>query len=68
MKPAFLRQLVSLLFFAMLVFPAQANSEFPSRTVRILVGFAPGGTTDLLARIIADELRSMWNTAVVVEN
>jgi tripartite-type tricarboxylate transporter receptor subunit TctC len=68
MKPAFPRQLVSLLFFAMLVFPAQANSEFPSRTVRILVGFAPGGTTDLLARIIADELRSMWNTAVVVEN
>ena len=42
--------------------------DFPNRTVRILVGFAPGGTTDLLARIIADELRSMWNTAVVVEN
>ena len=48
--------------------PARAASDFPNRTVRILVGFAPGGTTDLLARIVADELRSMWNTAVVIEN
>ena len=48
--------------------PALAASDFPNRTVRILVGFAPGGTTDLLARIVADELRSKWNTAVVIEN
>jgi tripartite-type tricarboxylate transporter receptor subunit TctC len=65
---AFLRPVMPFLFLAMLIFPAQANSEFPSRTVRILVGFAPGGTTDLLARIIADELRSIWTTPVVVEN
>jgi len=38
--------------------PALAASDFPNRTVRILVGFAPGGTTDLLARIVADELRA----------
>jgi tripartite-type tricarboxylate transporter receptor subunit TctC len=68
MKATLLRQLVSLLLFAMLSLSARADSEFPNRTVRILVGFAPGGTTDLLARIIADELRSIWNTAVVVEN
>jgi tripartite-type tricarboxylate transporter receptor subunit TctC len=68
MRPEFFRRLISLLFFAMLIFPAQANPEFPNRTVKILVGFAPGGTTDLLARIIADELRSMWSTTVVVEN
>ena len=68
MKPAFLRRLMSLLFFAILIVPAQAAPDFPNRTVRILVGFAPGGTTDLLARIIADELRSMWSTSVVVEN
>ena len=48
--------------------PRRPLADFPNRTVRILVGFAPGGTTDILARIIADELRSMWNTAVVVEN
>ncbi len=33
-----------------------------------MVGFAPGGTTDLLARILADQLRAIWNTSVVVEN
>jgi tripartite-type tricarboxylate transporter receptor subunit TctC len=36
--------------------------------LRERVGFAPGGTTDLLARIVADELRTIWNAAVVVEN
>ena len=64
----FLRQLMSGFLFANLIFPAQATIDFPNRPARILVGFAPGGTTDLLARIIADELRTIWNTAVVVEN
>ena len=68
MKLALVRKIMLLLFVAISISPARANTEYPTRTVRILVGFAPGGTTDLLARIIADELRTMWNTAVVVEN
>ena len=68
MKSALLRQLMSLIALAVLILPAQANTDFPNRAVRLLVGFAPGGTTDLLARVIADELRSMWNVSVVVEN
>ena len=68
MTSTFLRQLMSLFVLAFLTLPVQANTDFPNRTVRLLVGFAPGGTTDLLARIIADELKSMWNTSVVVEN
>jgi tripartite-type tricarboxylate transporter receptor subunit TctC len=60
--------LTALLLSANLGFLAQAATDFPNKTVRIMVGFAPGGTTDLLARIIADELRAIWNTAVVVEN
>ena len=70
MKSALLRGLTSLFVCLTLVLPAQtqANPDFPNRTVRLLVGFAPGGTTDLLARIIADELRLMWNTSVVVDN
>ena len=48
--------------------PASAATDFPNRPVRIVVGFAPGGTTDLLARIVADQLRVIWNTSVVVEN
>ena len=48
--------------------PASAATDFPNRPIRIVVGFAPGGTTDLLARIVADQLRVIWNTSVVVEN
>ena len=68
MKHAVLRHLMSLIALAVLILPAQANTDFPNRTVRLLVGFAPGGTTDLLARVIADELRTMWNVTVLVEN
>ncbi len=68
MRSACLRHLLSLFVLVGLILPAQANTPFPSRPVKVLVGFAPGGTTDLLARIIADELRSMWDTSVVVEN
>jgi tripartite-type tricarboxylate transporter receptor subunit TctC len=68
MRFLLLRMLAGLLLFENLVFPSQAATDFPDRPVRILVGFAPGGTTDLLARIVADELRTIWNTAVVVEN
>ncbi|MBF6991122.1 tripartite tricarboxylate transporter substrate binding protein [Cupriavidus sp. IK-TO18] len=36
--------------------------------VRIVVGFAPGGGTDVLARVIGQKLGVMWNTSVLVEN
>jgi tripartite-type tricarboxylate transporter receptor subunit TctC len=39
-----------------------------SQPTRILVGFAPGGGTDILARVIAEKLTTMWGTAVIVEN
>jgi tripartite-type tricarboxylate transporter receptor subunit TctC len=68
MKLSFLGALTGLLLLANLALHTSAAADFPERTVRIMVGFAPGGTTDLLARIIADELRAIWNTAVVVEN
>ena len=67
MRQSIARSLLAPLFCAALLLPAAA-ADFPSRNVRILVGFAPGGTTDLLARIMADELRTIWKTNVVVEN
>ena len=68
MKFSVVRTLTAILLLVHFAFPARAESDFPNRTVRILRRIAPGGTTDLLARIIADELRSIWNVAVVVEN
>lgn len=43
-------------------------ATLPAGPVRILVGFAPGGGTDVLARVIGQKLGMLWNTAVVVEN
>jgi len=65
---AFVRLLFTLALLTGTAVSTYAQSDFPNRPVRILVGFAPGGTTDLLARILADELRTIWKTAVVVEN
>jgi tripartite-type tricarboxylate transporter receptor subunit TctC len=46
---------------------AQADA-FPSKTMRIVVGFAAGGGNDLIARIIAQELQTSLGQSVVVEN
>jgi len=47
---------------------ALAQSSFPSRTVTLTVGFAPGGGTDTAARIVAQKLAQNIGQSVVVEN
>jgi len=42
--------------------------EFPSRPVKLVVGFAAGGTTDFMARLLADRMREPLGQPVVVEN
>ena len=49
-------------------FPALAQQTWPSRPIRILVGFGPGGGTDVLARLIGQKLTDAWGTQVIVEN
>jgi tripartite-type tricarboxylate transporter receptor subunit TctC len=41
---------------------------FPARAVKIVVGFAPGGPADVLARIYADKLGGLWGQPVLVDN
>ena len=47
---------------------ARAQGGLPNGPIRIIVGFAPGGGTDILARVIGQKLGEMWKTTVLVEN
>lgn len=53
---------------ATLAAPMLRAQTLPNGPVRIVVGFAPGGGTDALARLVGQKLQAMWNLTVVVEN
>ena len=52
---------------ALSVLPAAAQT-FPNKTVKIVVGLAPGGGTDFVARVLAEALAKKWGQTVIVEN
>ena len=47
---------------------AQTAANFPSKPVRFIAPFPPGGSTDLLARLVAQKLTETWGQQVIVEN
>jgi tripartite-type tricarboxylate transporter receptor subunit TctC len=47
---------------------ADAQTGYPDKPVRILVGFTPGSATDITARVFAQKFNETWNVPVTVEN
>ncbi len=47
---------------------AQAQTAFPNKAVRIIVTFAPGGSADASARVLAEQLSTKWKQPVIIEN
>jgi tripartite-type tricarboxylate transporter receptor subunit TctC len=47
---------------------ADAAADFPNKVLRIIVPYAPGGSTDLLARVLGEAVSSRFNQPVIVEN
>jgi tripartite-type tricarboxylate transporter receptor subunit TctC len=66
MRKIFLFAATCLLGAAPLV--AHAQTGYPNKPIRLVVPFAPGGSTDALARLLAEELRVQLGQTVIVEN
>jgi tripartite-type tricarboxylate transporter receptor subunit TctC len=47
---------------------AMAEVAYPTKAVKIIVPFPPGGTTDAFARFVGEQLQAKWGQAVIVEN
>jgi len=54
--------------FALAATLAFGQADYPSKPVRIIVSFTAGGTTDVIARKLAERLTLIWKQPVVVEN
>ena len=47
---------------------AQSNNDYPKKPIRIIVSFAPGGGTDIIARILSVKLTEILKQPVYIEN
>jgi len=63
-----MKRLLLAALFASLALPAFAQTQFPNRPIRWIVGFAPGGVGDTTARLVGQKLSESLGQPVVIEN
>ena len=69
MTVARISMLALLLLQSVLAAQAQQQAQaYPARTVRMIVPFPPGQATDIVARMVAERLSTVWNQPVIVDN
>ena len=69
MKPSQKTALISLTFLALLTpWSANAQATYPNKPIRVIVPFAAGSTTDIIARAISDKMGQSMGQALVIEN
>jgi tripartite-type tricarboxylate transporter receptor subunit TctC len=62
------RSLVAALLLGAAILPARAQSNYPNRPIRLVIGFAAGGGNDIFGRLVADKASQILGQSVIVEN
>jgi tripartite-type tricarboxylate transporter receptor subunit TctC len=63
-----LRKLLAALWLAAMAAGSAQAQDYPNKTIRIIAPFAPGGSVDIVARILAQKMTEAWGQSVIVEN
>jgi tripartite-type tricarboxylate transporter receptor subunit TctC len=63
-----IRRLAIVLWGLLAAHAAFAQQDYPSRSIRMIVPFPPGGATNVVARVVAQKLQDAWGQPVVVDN
>jgi len=63
-----MRQFVAGVLSTFIVAQVSAQTAYPEKPIRLIVGYTPGGGTDLASRYVAQALSDLWNATVLVDN